>query len=345
MGIVALAGGVVCWGVSPVLIRRLTPFVDAWTANGLRYPIAAVLYWPILWRLWSTKQLTWDLIKRCLIPALLSTLGQVFWSLAHYELQASEIGFYARMSTAWAILGSVALFADERRLVARPRFLIGLAVVATGFVVMSWLPPSSPHAVDLGKGSEPVSDESESMQVVSREQAINRKALPDGNYQLGVIFALLASCFFGTYMVSIRSCVPHENPIHVFGVVGQFVSVGMILGMFVWGDVTSVGNQTSFSWSLIVVSAIMGIACGHVLVYTAVQRLGPSITTSCQSVLPFVTVTVAALALSEQLTVQQWIGGLMMITGALTLLSIKHEISAPTPDSASGHSVQEGIER
>ena len=38
MGIVALAVGVVCWGVAPVLIRRLTPFVDAWTANGLRYP-------------------------------------------------------------------------------------------------------------------------------------------------------------------------------------------------------------------------------------------------------------------------------------------------------------------
>jgi drug/metabolite transporter (DMT)-like permease len=292
--------------------------------------------------MWSTDKLNWGLVKQCLVPALLSTAGQVFWSLAHYELQASEIGFFARMSTAWAILGSMVLFHDERRLVTRPRFLMGLAIIAAGFLVMSWI-PAKPYASGGTNYHEATMQpaqtlwETPSTEHPSTRVGTNRdtnmdtrrdsNVLPGGNYRLGVAFALLASCFFGTYMVSIRWYVPHENPIHVFGVVSQFVSVGMVIGMFACGEVTSVTQQTTFSWSLIVASSIMGIGFGHVLVYTAVQRLGASITTSCQSVLPFLTVAVAALTLSERLAAQQWFGGLMMIVGALTLLSIKHEIT------------------
>lgn len=315
VGIAALTVGVVCWGVTPVLIRGLTPFMDAWTANGLRYPISAILYWPVLWYLNKTKRLTWDFAGRCLIPALLSTCGQVFWSLAHYELLASEIGFFARMSTAWAILGAMILFRDERLLLRYPKFVVGLAVLAIGFLVMSVIPT-----------------EATVVEVV--EPHTMKQTIARGNYSLGVACALLASCFFGLYFVSIRLCVPHEHPLHVFSVVGQMVSFSMICGMLILGDVGEIFDQTPFSWSLVILSSIMGIGVGHVLVYTAVQRLGASVTSSCQSVLPFVTAAVASVALSERLLPQQWVGGVMMILGAILLLSIRHDIAVTRPNNS-----------
>ena len=293
-----------------MLIRRLTPFLDAWTANGIRYPISSVLYLPLLWHLKKTNRLTFDLIRSCTIPALLAVGGQIFWSLAHYELQASEIGFFARMSTAWAVFGAMILFRDERLLLKQPKFVLGLTIIAAGFLVMSLIPDSA----TVANSTQP--------------HMVDSHGLSKGNYRLGVTWAMLASAFFGLYFVSIRRCVPDVHPIYVFSVVGQIVAIGMIIGMLYWGDVRSIAHQTPFSWSLIVASSIMGIGIGHVLVYTAVQRLGASITSSCQCVLPFATVAVASVTLSERLLPQQWMGGVMMILGALLLLSIKHEITA-----------------
>ena len=74
-------------------------------------------------------------------------------------------------------------------------------------------------------------------------------------------------------------------------------------------------------------SALLGIAMGHVMLYVAVQRLGAAITSSCQTLMPFVTAAVAGITLSEALTAWQWIAGCVMVAGAIVLLSIKNEIS------------------
>jgi len=311
VGIAALTAGIFCWGATPVLLRRLTPFIDAWTANGLRYPISAILYWPLLWHLRKSGKLTLGLLISCLVPALLSVGGQVFWALSYYELQASEIGFLIRTSTAWAIVGSMILFRDERTLLKHPKFYVGLTVIVAGFLVMS-----------LMAGERPIGE-------------ANAHGIEAGNYPLGVTYALLSSAFFGLYIASIRYFIPNVNPLNAFSVVAQLVSLGMLIGLFARGDIASISRQTPFSWSLLIASSVLGIGIGHILVYTAVQRLGASITSSCQSIMPFATVAFASVVLSERLTQPQWIGGVMMIVGALVLLSIKHEITSPSKPSPS----------
>lgn len=308
VGIAALLGGMLCWGITPVLLRGLTPFIDAWTANGLRYPLAAILYWPLLWKLYRSGELTSSLVKCCLVPALLSAGGQIFWALAHYELQASEIGFFVRTSTAWAILGSMYLFADERHLLTQPRFYAGLAIIVAGFLLMSLIPEKSASTM---------------------APTVIDGSLRNGNYTLGVVYALLSSSFFGLYLASIRWFIPNVHPMRAFSIVAQMVSVVMLCLMMILGDPTSIYRQTAFSWSLLIGSSIMGISIGHVLAYTAVQRLGAAITSSCQSVLPFITAAAAGITLSETLLRQQWMGGVTMIVGAGLLLSIRHQISQP----------------
>ena len=298
MGILALLGGVLCWGITPILLRRLTPFLDAWTANGIRYPLSAALYWPLLVICLSNGRLRWGLVWRCLVPALLAMSGQVFWSLAHYELLASEIGFLVRLSMVWSIVGSMVMFQDERKLLARSGFYLGIVLIVGGFLVMSW--QDSAASTDT--------------------------LLPAGDRWLGVLWILLCGVSFGLYMVSVRACIADIDPVLAFGIVAQIVSIGLVLGMLIAGDMTPVPQLGAFAWSLIVSSSLLGIALGHILMYTAVQRLGTAISSSCQTLMPFVTATVASLTLDEQLVATQWLGGVVIVLGAMVLLSLKSVI-------------------
>lgn len=308
IGIAALIGGIICWGITPVMLRRLTPFVDGWTANGLRYPMAAVLYWPLLFFALKSGRLNRQLIRRCAFPAFFALGGQVFWALAHYELQASEIGFYVRLSTVWAIVCSMFLFLDERALLRKPGFYLGLTLITAGFLVMS------------SQGESDVS-----------AQAV----VTGGNFQLGLIYIILCAALFGFYMVSVRLCIPDVDPLLSFGVVCQLVSAGTIVGMLALGDLSSIAQQPALSWWLMIGSSLLGIGLGHIFMYAAVHRLGAAITSGCQTVMPFITAAIAAVVLAEGLNARQWTGGIVMVAGAIVLLSIEHVIHRHPPDEHS----------
>ena len=227
--------------------------------------------------------------------------GQVFWALSFYELPASEVGFLIRLSSVWTVIASMVLFRDERQLLQRSSFYVGVALIVTGFLAMSWF-------------REPGTVTEES-------------TLHTGNYQLGVVYILLCGAFFGFYLVSVRRCVPDVNPLISFGIVANLVSVGTILAMLWLGDVTLIAKQTTYAWMLLLGSAFLGIALGHVMLFVAVQRLGASITSVCQTLMPFVTATAASFLLAETLTQYQWLSGAVMVVGAIVLLSIKNEIA------------------
>jgi drug/metabolite transporter (DMT)-like permease len=290
IGIAALVGNVLCWGATPVILRQLTGSLDAWMANAIRYPMAALMYWPILFVAWRRGLLGWKLVGRCLVPALFSLGGQVFWALAPYYLEASAIGFYVRMSLVWAITASMILFPDERQLLARAGFYAGLAMMITGFIFMS-------------------RDQWNGMTVVSTT---------------GVVMMIFCSVFFGFYGVSVRYFLSGTHPLLAFGVVCQLVSIGT-LSLAVIGQPQPVLYLDATAWTLLVVASILGIALGHVFLYTAVQRLGASIASAAQMVTPLTTVLIAAVVLGEKMGVTQWLGGLTMLIGAAVLLRTEHE--------------------
>ena len=227
----------------------------------------------------------------------------MFWALAHYELQASEVGFLVRLSTFWSVVGSIILFHDERQLLKRPGFYLGTGLIVVGFLTMTLLARTVGADVETGAA-----------------------ATMRGNFQLGVIYIVLCGIFFGAYVVSVRCYIPDADPLLAFGVVSNVVSVGTLIGMIALGDPASLLKQTAWSWSLLAASSFLGIALGHVMMYVAVQRIGAAITASCQTMMPFVTAIAASFTLGEILSGQQWTGGIVMVTGATILLSIKNVV-------------------
>lgn len=284
-------GSILVWGTIPVLLKDLTAVVDGWTANGFRYPLAAVLYWPFLWTAYQNKTLDRRLWKAALIPALLTGLGQVFWGLAPYYLTASVIGFYVRLSLLWSLLGAMILFSDERRLILRPRFLVGLLLTAIGFYALSGPP--------------------EQLVSVTEKQ--------------GIVITVCCSLFFGLYAVAVRHFLSGFHPLTGFGAVCQYVAAGLLIAMLVRGEPASLGTLAVADWVKLVVSSLFGIAVGHFLLYTAVRGIGAALTSAGHSVTPFVTALIAAVFLSEQLSSREWAGGVGMVLGAVVLLSTQFQ--------------------
>jgi drug/metabolite transporter (DMT)-like permease len=283
----ALLASVLCWGTVPVLLRDLKDSIGPWSANGLRYSMAAVIYWPVIIVMIAKGHASWRFIGLCAVPAIIACGGQVLWGLAPYYLEATAIGFFVRFSLVWATLGAMILFADERRLLRLPRFYLGLLLSVGGFVVLALLEGLAGANVD----------------------------------QTGVVIMLFCSVCFGLYAVSIRYFIRQFHPVFSFAIVAQFVSLGTLAGMFCFGEPQRIFELSATAWKELVVSSMLGIALGHILLYTGIRRIGTTIASGVQSITPFVTAALGALFLSETMTGLEWTAGITVVIGGLILLT------------------------
>ncbi len=293
-GAAFLLANIFCWAAVPVLLRYLTGTpIDAWTANGFRYPLASVLYWPILIVAWRSGRLDRQTLQRCIVPSFFAFGGQVLWALAPYYLPASAIGFFMRFSLVFAFSGAMILFPDERKLLRLPNFYVGLILLVGGFILMS----------------------------VSKLQF---DAEVTG---AGIAIILLCGVFFGFYAVSVRYFLRGINPLVGFGVVSHYVSVGTLIAMFAWGDFRQLLFIPSQDWMVLIGSSVLGIALGHFFLYSAVSRLGAAVTSGAQTLTPFPTMLLAGWFLHEQMTGLEWTAGLTMVAGAAVLLVAQNQIT------------------
>lgn len=293
-GAAFLLGNILCWAAVPVLLRYLTHSVDAWTANGFRYPMAAVLYWPVLAIAWRSGHLNRQVIGCCIVPSFLALGGQVFWALAPYYLPAGAIGFLMRFSLVFALVGAVLVFPDEMKLLTLPSFYIGLVLCVIGFIVM----------------------------------AISKVQFDADVTPLGIGIMLLCSVFFGFYGISIRYFLRGIHPLVGFGIVSHAVSIGTLAAMFMVGRYEDLAVVTGRDWLVLIGSSVLGIALGHYFLYSAVVRLGAAISSAAQTLIPFLTVLLASRFLGESMSSLEWIAGVTMVAGAAALLDAQNRLFA-----------------
>lgn len=291
-GVAFLLGNLFCWAIVPVVLRHLTGALDGWTTNGFRYPFAALLYWPVLFFAWRWGTLNEQVLRRCLAPSLFALAAQILWAWAPYYLPAGAIGFFMRFSLLFAITAAMVLFPDERKLLRLAKFYVGLILLVGGFILMS----------------------------VSKVQF---DAEVTG---AGIAIILLCGVFFGLYGVSVRHFLHGINPLVAFGVVSTYVSIGTLTAMFAFGDYHELLALSGRNWLILAGSAILGIALGHIFLYSAVSRLGAAITSGAQTLIPFPTMLLAAWFLQERMNGLEWIAGLTMVLGTAVLLLAQHQI-------------------
>ncbi len=255
-------------------------------ANGIRYPMAACLYWPFLYIGFKKGTIDKNFWLRALVPAFFSLVGQIFWALAPYYLEASLIGFLVRSSIVFAVTAAVILFPEERALFRSLSFYVGVTLATVGFITLTLAKQSGPQKMD----------------------------------PTGLWIVLGCSLFFGLYGVSVRKFMQGTNPILSFAVISQPVAFILFALMFLMGNFPSIPDLSSTTWLKLGFTSLAGIGIAHVLYFISIERLGASISSCANLLSPFATVLFASWILGESITAKQSLAGVIIVVGGAFIL-------------------------
>ncbi len=283
------------WSSIPLFLKHFVASLDAWTVNGVRYGIAALLLLPALRGLSGDEPGRRSLWHAALVPALVNSVGQVGWALIPYYVTASVMGFGIRASFLFTIVGGLWLLPEERYLLRSRAFWSGGVLCVAGIVALFW-------------GS------------LRREAA----SVP------GLLILLGAAAIWGFYGITVRKFMPGYPPHRGFAVVSLYTAAVLSVLMFAFGRVSALGEATPGTIGMLALSAFLGISLAHVLMFYVLEHLGAIIESGAEMLTPFLTFCGAALIFGERLGPLQWAGGLGVVLGCL-LMFAAHK---PRPESA-----------
>lgn len=292
----ALLGAILCWSSVPLFLKHFTAELDAWTVNGVRYAIAAVLLLPFTLRAGRAPAPP-GIWRAALIPAAINTLGQIGWALCPYFIEASVIAFGIRSAFFFAVLATLWLLPEERFILRRPSFWGGSAICITGITLLFL-------------------------------QGLHRSHTS----LTGSIILLATAVVWGFYGVTVRKFMRAYSPLNSFGVICTYTALVLAVLMVGFGRISRLGQLDMTNRTLLFVSAIVGIVSAHVLIYFVIQNLGPLVASGAQFVTPFLTFFGAMILFGEHLTATQWFGGLAVIAGSALLVRSRLHAENTTPE-------------
>jgi len=299
VGVIATTGAMFCYGSVPIFLRHFANYLDFWTVNAVRYSVAAVFWLPFVAML-SRRQrpvphrVRGNVWKDALVPACVNLAGQIGWGASPYFVPASTIGFMIRLSFLFTVLLGFVFVRSERPLAKRPLFLTGSVACLAGVALM--------FVEGLSVG---------------------------GPGTLAGMGILLATAFFwGAYSVSVRRYMVGYPLRLSFGVICLYTAVGLVALMLAFGDYARLARLNARTWPVLVASAFIGIAFGHVFYYRGIHALGPVVCSGVQTATPFVTYLGAMVFLGEIMTPLQLAGGVAVVAGGGLLIKARSEIES-----------------
>jgi drug/metabolite transporter (DMT)-like permease len=114
------------WSSVPLFLRYFTSYLDAWTTNGFRYGISALIWTP--WLIWHGRRrsLPPGLWKAAIIPSAINCVGQCCFAWAPYFIHPGLLTFMLRLQIIFVTLGAYLLFPEERSTIRRPAFWLAI---------------------------------------------------------------------------------------------------------------------------------------------------------------------------------------------------------------------------
>lgn len=291
--LVFLALAVLCFSSIPVFLKHFTSSLDAWTVNGFRYTIGMLLWLPFVIRNHGRGRAGERSVWRdALEPACVNVFAQATWALAPYYNDASVISFMLRSTFLFSALFGYLLLREERAFVRHPVFGAG----AVGMMVGVYL---------MYRGGLATA----------------------GTSAIGLAIMLGTAVCWAMYGVSVqRKMQPYPARLS-FGVISIYTCAALLVLMVALGRPIDLVGLSPGDTALLVVSALLGIGIGHVLLYRAIHILGPVMTQSAFSVMPFTSALIAYFVLGEILTPLQWLGGLLVVACCGLMLWLKRRMA------------------
>lgn len=261
----------------------------------MRYAVGATFWLPWVLHSQRTNPANRGIWRAALGPAAANTTSQVGFALSPYYVDAGIMGFLLEMSFLFTIVIGFLLLRDERRLARHPLFWSGSLSLIAGVM-----------AIYLGGWGH---------------SAISA---------IGMVILLITTVCGGAYLVLIRTSM-QQYPVQLsFGVVSIYTAITLLVLMALFGDWGQLAVLAGRDWGWLVLSAILGIAFAHVLLYQMIRSLGPIVSAGGICLVPLVTAAGAYGILGEMMTPLQWTGGTIMLLGCFCLVFAKMHVDLPS---------------
>ncbi|UCD73907.1 MAG: DMT family transporter [Phycisphaerales bacterium] len=298
------------WASVPLFLKHFSHSIDLWTSNGWRYGFSALLWAPVLIVGAFRGKLPPGLFKAAIIPGLVNSAGQVTFVWGHYKIDPGLLTFGLRSQMLFVAVGAYLLFPAERPIIRSKSYLFGLLLLMCGTAV----------AVLLG------------------EQRVA------GAHAFGIILAVSSGMFFACYGMAVRKFMDGVNSVVAFAAISQYTALAMVVLMLVLGRDFGLeaprlpGDQ----FALLLISAVIGIALGHVLYYISIARLGVAVSAGVLQLHPFFVALGSYFIFEEVLLPRQWVGGCIAVSGAILMLSVQRRLSVQQQIDDSEVAIAEG---
>jgi len=294
-GTVTIILTLVGWSSVPLFLRYFSEQIDAWTSNGWRYGFAALLWSPVLVLGWLFGRLPRGLWRAAIVPSIVNSVGQVTFTYAHYKIEPGLLSFGLRSQMLFAAVGAYIMFAGERRVIRSPVYLAGLVAVLVGTC----------GAVLMGK--EPI----------------------EGAVAEGILLSLASGALFAGYALAVRKYMSSFGAVIAFAAISQYTAAAMIVLMLVLGRHRGmeVIEMSGPDIALLLISAVIGIALGHVFYYMSIARLGVAVSSGVLQLHPFGVGVASYFVFAEILTTPQWVAGGIAVVGAVLMLAAQGRIT------------------
>lgn len=301
LGSVLIVMTLLGWSSVPLFLKHFSHSIDLWTSNGWRYGFSAFLWLPVVVIGLLRGTLPAGLWRAALVPSAFNALGQTCFTWSFYEIDPGLASFALRMHIVFVAIGAYIFFASERRVIRTRGYLAGALMVLLGTFGTLALAPA---------------DGSPGIQSLA-------------THALGFTLAVLAGLFFACYALSVRHFMHGTGSIIAFAAISQFTAIVMIALMLALGN--DAGRSAwALGWGqfgLLLLSAVIGIALGHVFYYAAIARLGVAVSSGVVQLQP-VLVTAASVPLfGERMTPGQLAFGALAILGAGVMVSVQHVLA------------------
>ncbi len=301
LGVLTVVLTLTGWSSVPLFLRHFADTIDPWTSNGWRYGFSALVWLPVLLVAMFRRRLPRGLWKAAIVPSIVNAAGQVCFTYAHYVIDPALLTFGLRSQLIFVAVGAWLMFPRERAVIRTPGFLIGAGMLIFGMIGVLLMDdsPAPEHATGL-RGSATA-------------------------HALGVVLAIGSGLLFACYGLSVRKFMHGVNPVLAFAAICQYTAAALVVLMLVLGDRAGLTvldlPRDQIIWLLI--SALIGIAIGHVFYYISIARLGVAVTAGVLQLQPFLVAIGSMSLFGERLTNWQWAGGCIAVCGALLMLFVQ----------------------
>ena len=286
---------ILCWAVSPVVIRYVKDIFPVNVQNFFRYLASLLIIWPVFFistpnsQAEKTFQSLSSILPKLLVMAGIVYIFQLSFTYSFFLLYPGFGSLVYKTGVIFSVMLAAVLFPDERRTLKDRKFQCGLLLAFIGVVL------TIAGGENFGKVE----------------------------FNLGVLLILLAAASWSLLTALIKKWIPMLPASFSVSVILTIVTPLYLLTNIIVNRGLQIPKASISMWLLMFASGIIGVGIAHSAYYFSVPTLGVALCATLDLSRPFLAGIISFLVFKEYLTFPQIIGGLFLLSGSYLVIKIR----------------------